>query len=111
MPSDPNCMLCEAAKMTHWYLEDELCWVADCDICDTPMVVWWEHGLPDEGGELHESLLDRLRQVAGDLYGGGGFWIDGFRPNIPNHWHSHAPPQAGFICDSSPTRQARSGGA
>ena len=99
-----DCLLCGAEKMTHWYLEDEMCWVADCDICDTPMVVWWSHGLPDD--ELEQQLLDRLRRVAGDLYGADGFWVDQYRRNIPDHWHAHARPAGGFFGDASRRRAA-----
>ena len=101
----PGCELCEAERMTHWYLEDDLCWVADCDICDTPMVVWWSHGLPSE--DVESQLLARLRGVASRLYGAEGFWVDGFRRNIPDHWHAHARPAGGFFGDA--TRRRRSG--
>src|SRR5205085_1876650 len=39
-----GCELCEAARITPWHHEDEVCWVADCEICDVPMVVWRRHG-------------------------------------------------------------------
>ena len=39
------CDLCEAAKITHWFHEDDVCWIAECEICDTPMVVWRWHGI------------------------------------------------------------------
>ena len=39
-----GCELCGAARMTTWYFEDDVCWVADCEICEVPMVVWREHG-------------------------------------------------------------------
>jgi hypothetical protein len=47
------CDLCEAARMTEWYHEDDVCWVADCEVCDVPMVVWREHGAtpPDDAVE------------------------------------------------------------
>ena len=38
--ADPHCELCEAAHLTTWYHDDEVCWIADCEICDVPMVVW-----------------------------------------------------------------------
>ena len=40
-----RCDLCEAAKITHWFHEDDVCWIAECEICDTPMVVWRWHGI------------------------------------------------------------------
>ena len=102
----PGCELCDAERMTHWYLEDDLCWVADCDICDTPMVVWWSHGLPSE--DVESELLTRLRDVASRLYGPDGFWVDGFRRNIPDHWHAHARPAGGFFGDATRRRRDRS---
>ena len=38
------CELCEAARITEWYHEDDTCWVADCEVCGVPMVVWKHHG-------------------------------------------------------------------
>ncbi|MDP2702456.1 MAG: hypothetical protein Q8P98_10355 [Candidatus Rokubacteria bacterium] len=26
--------LCRATRITHWYHEDEVCWIAECDVCD-----------------------------------------------------------------------------
>ena len=39
-----GCELCEAARITAWHHEDDVCWVADCEICMVPMVVWKQHG-------------------------------------------------------------------
>ncbi len=39
-----NCDLCEAAKITPWFYDDDVCWIAECEICETPMVVWRFHG-------------------------------------------------------------------
>jgi hypothetical protein len=64
-------------------------------ICSTPMIVWREHGLPEP--EIEQRLLDRLSSVAGDRYGETGFWIDGKRRRIPDHWHAHARPEGGFF--------------
>ena len=41
---DPKCMLCRAEKITPWFHEDDVCWIAECDICAVPMVVWRFHG-------------------------------------------------------------------
>ena len=41
---DDNCDLCEAARITEWFHEDDICWIAECEICATPMVVWRSHG-------------------------------------------------------------------
>jgi hypothetical protein len=59
------------------------------------MVVWRVHGLPDES--LERRLLDRLSSAAEARYGREGFWIDGRRRRIPDHWHAHARPAGGFF--------------
>ena len=51
-----HCDLCEAARMTTWYHEDEVCWVADCEVCDTPMVVWQRHGAEPSDDEVEHML-------------------------------------------------------
>ena len=35
-----TCDLCRAKRITPWFHEDEICWIAECEICETPMVVW-----------------------------------------------------------------------
>jgi hypothetical protein len=89
------CLLCAAERVTEWQLEDDDCWVADCLVCMTPMVVWRIHGLPDPG--LEASLLARLGTVAASRYGAEGFYIDLERRRIPDHWHAHARPAGGFF--------------
>jgi hypothetical protein len=93
-PSD-SCLLCRADRVTAWHLEDVECWIADCLVCATPMVVWREHGLPEQ--DLEQALLTRLHEVATGLYGPDGYWIDGERRRIPDHWHAHARPKGGFF--------------
>jgi hypothetical protein len=89
------CLLCTAERVTEWQLEDADCWVADCLVCRTPMIVWRTHGLPDQ--ELEASLLRRLESVAASRYGQGGFYVDPERRRIPDHWHAHARPAGGFF--------------
>src|SRR3990170_1478246 len=84
-----DCQLCSADRVTPWLHEDDECWVAECLVCRTPMVVWRTHGLPD--ADLEATLLARLERIAGDRYGRDGFWIDPERRRIPDHWHAHAP--------------------
>jgi hypothetical protein len=103
LPAEPDCPLCEAARITHWYFADGEVWVCDCEICATPMVVWWAHGMPDADTEAR--LLDRLRAVAANVYGADEFYIDGFRRNIPDHWHAHARPKGGFFGIGHPGRR------
>ncbi len=87
-PPDPGCDLCEAARMTEWHLEDGLCWIADCEICSVPMVVWRHHGLP--GGGDDAAMLARLTRVADAVLGEDRWYLDPHRRNIPDHWHAHA---------------------
>lgn len=88
------CELCRADRITHWYSEDEHGWVADCEICSTPMVVWREHGVvPPE--PVVEHLVARLRDAATSRYGVGRFSIDRHMRQIPDHFHAHARPSAG----------------
>jgi len=94
-PLAGQCPLCAADRVTSWHFEDEDCWIADCMVCATPMVVWRVHGLPDP--ELERRLLERLGEAASSRYGVEGFWIDGRRRRIPDHWHAHARPQGGFF--------------
>src|SRR3546814_2457398 len=64
-----DCDLCEAAKITHWFHEDDVCWIAECEICDTPMVVWRWHGVdPDDTAMQH--MHAQLARVAGDVFDG-----------------------------------------
>ena len=54
-----NCDLCEAARITPWFHEDDICWIAECEICATPMVVWRGHGVnppSDQLTHMHEQL-------------------------------------------------------
>jgi hypothetical protein len=89
-----GCDLCRAARITPWYHEDEICWVAECDICETPMVVWRFHGTtPPEDHVRH--MQTKLRDVAAARV--GEFWIDDHMRNIPDHFHAHARPKGGFF--------------
>ena len=69
--------------------EDERCWIAECEICAVPMVVWREHGdSPPEADVSH--MIDMLQQIAIERYGLGGFSIDRVMRQIPDHFHAHA---------------------
>jgi len=83
------CELCEAARITPWHHEDDVCWVADCEICDVPMVVWKRHG-PAPPDDAREHMLARLTEVATARFGADGFHIDGVMRQIPDHFHAHA---------------------
>jgi hypothetical protein len=84
-----GCELCEAARMTPWFHEDDVCWVAECEVCDVPMVVWNRHGAepPDEA---RAHMLAQLERVAGERFGADGFTVDRVMRQIPDHFHAHA---------------------
>ena len=92
-PTDPaafdaDCELCEAARFTHWYFEDELCWVADCEVCATPMVVWKRHGTEPPDAE-RAAMLDRLVAAGEQRFGPDGGRVDALMRQIPDHFHAH----------------------
>jgi hypothetical protein len=100
-PFDATCDLCEAARITPWFHEDDICWIAECTICATPMVVWRSHGTAPPADEL-EHMAARLAEVAtAEL---GDHWIDGNMRNIPDHFHAHARPAGGFFGPRSSRR-------
>jgi hypothetical protein len=90
-----GCELCEAAPLTHRYHEDDLCWVADCEACDVPMVVWRQHG-SSPPPDARERMLDQLTRVAAARYGADGFTVDPVMRQIPDHFHAHARPPRRF---------------
>ncbi|MGH9054691.1 MAG: hypothetical protein ACRDYY_02290 [Acidimicrobiales bacterium] len=87
--STPGCELCEAAPMTVRHHTDEVCWVADCESCGVPMVVWREHGAEPPPAD-REHMLRVLETVAGGAFGEGGYWVDPVMRQIPEHFHAHA---------------------
>lgn len=90
-----SCKLCDAEPLTDRLHEDAECWVADCLVCMTPMVVWRTHGLPEPG--LEARFLEILGQIAAARYGDGGYYVDPERRRIPDHWHAHARPAGGYF--------------
>ncbi|HVA74112.1 MAG TPA: hypothetical protein VNF71_06065 [Acidimicrobiales bacterium] len=90
-----GCELCEAARRTTWFYEDEVCWIAECEICCVPMVVWRNHGTaPPPDAMSH--MQDRLARVAAEQLTAGHYVDDNMR-NIPDHYHAHARPHGGFF--------------
>ena len=85
------CDLCEAASITTRYFDNDLCWIADCEICLVPMVVWRAHdAAPSDAvkAQLHRYLAE----VADRELGEGVWSIDDHMRNIPDHYHAHARP-------------------
>ncbi len=87
-PHDPNCELCQADRFTHWYHEDEICWVADCEACGVPMVVWRHHGVEPPAADVEHALAE-LDKVGRARFG-DEFSIDRVMRQIPEHFHAHA---------------------
>ena len=84
-----GCELCEAARFTSWFHEDDVCWVAECEVCCIPMVVWNRHGTePPEAEVAH--MLATLDRVATDQFGAGNYSVDRVMRQIPDHFHAHA---------------------
>lgn len=89
-----GCDLCRAARITPWYYEDDICWVAECDVCDVPMVVWRFHGTEPPQEHL-THMHARLREVATAQL--GEIYIDDHMRNIPDHYHAHGRPRGRFF--------------
>lgn len=96
-----RCDLCEAARITPWYYEDDVCWIAECEICEVPMVVWREHGVSPPEATL-QYMHERLREVADQHF--GAIYIDDVMRNIPDHYHAHGRPEGGFWGSDFPRR-------
>ena len=95
----PTCELCRAARITPWFHEDDICWIAECDICAVPMVVWRSHGTaPPAADRAH--MRQRLEEVAAARL--GKYWIDDHMRNIPDHYHAHARPAGAFFGRKGP---------
>lgn len=96
------CELCEAAPLTERYYEDEQCWIAECESCSVPMIVWRHHdpSPPDDVKDmLHRLLIDvASRTFEGDPY------IDDNMRNIPDHYHAHARWRGHFFSQVPPRR-------
>ena len=89
---DPTCELCEAARFTEWFYEDEDCWIAECESCSVPMVVWRVHDAhpPDDvRARLHGKLAAVMDEVFEDPH-----VVDDNLRTIPTHYHAHARPKA-----------------
>ena len=89
-----GCDLCRADRITPWYHEDDICWIAECEICAVPMVVWRFHGTEPPREHL-QHMHARLQDVAAAHF--GEFYVDDHMRNIPDHYHAHGRPKGGFF--------------
>jgi hypothetical protein len=92
---DQNCELCEAARLTEWFYEDDVCWIAECDACAVPMVVWREHD-DSPSADVKATLHARLAAVVAEHFDYEHYVDDNLR-SIPGHYHAHARPRGGFF--------------
>src|SRR5918911_4954649 len=101
------CELCTAAHITPWYYEDDVCWIAECEICEVPMVVWREHGVHPRSDAL-QHMHNMLRQVATEHF--GAIYVDDHMRNVPDHYHAHGAPRAASAVATSPADGAHRAG-
>ena len=90
-----HCDLCEAARITPWFHEDDVCWIAECEICAVPMVVRRHLGVEATPEHL-EHMHGQLANVVGAHFEFEHYVDDNMR-NIPDHYHAHARPRGGFF--------------
>ena len=76
-----DCDLCEAARITPWFHEDDICWIAECEICAVPMVVWRSHGVEPPTDQL-AHMHDKLAMVVSEHFTFEHYVDDNMR-NIP----------------------------
>jgi len=98
-----GCDLCKAARVTPWYYEDDICWIAECEICAVPMVVWRYHGATPPDTHL-SRMRDRLSEIAAAPF--GDFYVDDRMRNIPDHYHAHGRQTGGFFGHGVPRLSA-----
>jgi hypothetical protein len=95
---DATCELCEAARMTEWFFEDDECWIAECESCSVPMVVWRHHD-PSPPDHVKARLWARLAEVMVTLnlrlHEPIEHYVDDNLRSIPGHYHAHARPRRG----------------
>jgi hypothetical protein len=75
--------------MTPWHHEDDVCWIADCEVCNIPMVVWRQHGTEPPEGDV-DHMMRELTRVGDVVFEGREWSIDRNMRQIPDHFHAHA---------------------
>jgi hypothetical protein len=88
LPDPQRCELCEAARVSEWFHEDDLCWIAECEACMVPMVVWKQHDA-NPPATTRVELHARLATVMAEHFE-GDYWVDDRLRSIPDHYHAHA---------------------
>ena len=62
MIAAPAASCARRRRLTEWFYEDDECWVAECESCSVPMVVWRVHD-PDPPDDVKALLHARLAAV------------------------------------------------
>ena len=63
-----ECELCAADRLTEWFYDDDLCWIAECEQCAVPMAVWKRHD-PNPPQRVRVVLKALLGTVVDSHYG------------------------------------------
>lgn len=87
------CPLCQAEKLTHWFEETDLYWIALCKTCNVPMVVLKRHDTDvslDEAADMICALMRIADAFFGKHHGTSLCVLDRETRQIPDHWHAHA---------------------
>ena len=77
-----HCDFCEREVKTHLYLEDNICWIVDCESCKIPLVVYKKHGICRD---LWEQV--HMENKARELFGKDCKFI--YETKIKDHFHFH----------------------
>lgn len=101
-----TCELCEAAPLTERFYEDDHCWIAECEACFVPMVVWKSHD-PEPPEDVKHMLHRLLLDVVSSVFVGDPYVDDNMR-TIPGHYHAHARWKGHFFAQSPPRREGLS---
>ena len=92
---DPACELCEAARLTERFYEDDVCWIAECESCSVPMVVWKRHD-PDPPEEIRVVLSRKIAAIM-ESHFENDWWLDDNLRSIDHHYHAHARTRGGSL--------------
>ena len=84
-----TCPLCQAEKLTHWFEETDLYWIALCKTCNVPMVVLKRHDT-DISVDEAADMISALAEIADEFFGTSIWRLDRECRKIPDHWHAHA---------------------
>ncbi len=97
-----TCELCEASRLTEWFYEDDECWIAECESCGVPMVVWRPHdAFPSD--DIKSRLHEKLATVVAEYFE-FEMRIDDNMRTIPDHYHAHARSRKGWFGQPVPRR-------